>query len=264
MLSGYNDLPPDIKEQIFRVVEIWKRHMQDDLTGVYLHGSICLDAFEPESGDIDILVVVTRTLSPGEKLALAKEIIVIDGHPRPLEMSAITSAEAKNWKNPGNCVFHYSDFWTERYKKRFINPQEEVYVVDHDFPDADVTCYIKLINQSGIVLYGQSIAETFAGVPDEDFWAAISSDIDDYDFNAYNERYFASNILILGRILSFKTEKRILSKYEGGLWMMDHVPSHLRDIPEKALGVWYNGESHAFEPDRLQILRDYLVAEIKR
>lgn len=263
MLLGYTDLPAEIKEQISHVVEIWKKHLQNDLVGVYLHGSICLNAFEPKSGDIDILVVVARTLSADERLALAKEIIAIDGCPCPLEMSAITSADAKNWKNPGNCVFHYSDFWTERYKKRFENPQNEVFVVDHDFPDADVTSYIKLINQCGIVLYGQSVAETFAEVSDDDFWAAISNGIDDYAFDAYDERYFASNILILGRILSFKVEKRIFSKYEGGLWTAAHVPIHLCGLVENAVKVWYNGETCRFDKDKLQELRDYLVAEIK-
>jgi len=264
MLLGYNGLPTDIKNQITSVVEIWKRHLKDDLAGVYLHGSICLDAFEPNSGDIDILIVVTRNLAVGEKLAIAKEIIAIDGSPRPLEMSAIPLSNAQKWENHGNCVFHYSDYWTEKYEKRFKDPKEEVYVIDHEFPDADVTSYIKLINQCGIVLYGKSIEETFSKIPDEDFWSAISNEIDDYEFDAYNKRYLASNILILGRILSFKKEKRILSKNEGGIWMSENVPTHLKEVVEKAMAVWYNGEPNEFEPDKLQELREYLIAEIKK
>ncbi|MGN0293624.1 MAG: aminoglycoside adenylyltransferase domain-containing protein [Lachnospiraceae bacterium] len=60
---------------------------------------------------------------------------------------------------------------------------------------------------------------------DEDFWLAISADIDEYDFHAYDSRYLVSNVLILGRILSFKREKRILSKYEGGIWMIKNEKS---------------------------------------
>lgn len=263
MLLGYKNLPEEIKNQISCVTDIWKSHMQEDLVGVYLHGSICLGAFEPKSGDIDILVVVTRSLTTDEKLDIARDIIAIDGYPRPLEISAVKLTDAKNWKHHGNCVFHYSDYWTEKYEKRFANPQEEVYVVDHEFPDADVTSYIKLLNQCGVVLFGKNIEETFSEISDEDFWSAISNEIDDYAFDAYNERYLASNILILGRILSFKAEKRILSKYEGGIWMAEHVPAHLRDIAEKAMAIWYKDEYYEFEPDRLQELRDYLVAEIK-
>lgn len=118
-------------------------------------------------------------------------------------------------------------------------------------------------DQCGIVLYGRKIEEIFADVSDEDFWSAISADVDEYDFHAYNARYFASNVLILGRILSFKKEKRILSKYEGGLWMRKNVPENLQYLPELAMKIWFEGEEHILPEEDLDQLRDYLVREIK-
>ena len=147
--------------------------------------------------------------------------------------------------------------------ERFENPDAEVYVADHEFPDEDVTSYIKLIKQSGIVLYGQNIQAVFADVSDEDFWSAICSDIDEYDFHAYDPRYFASNILILGRILSFKREKRILSKYDGGLWMIQNVPKQLQYLPEAAMKIWFDNETCDLPEDALERLRQYLIKEIK-
>ena len=44
-LLGYKDLPFEILNQINNVIDIWKRHLGDNLTGVYLHGSIALNAF---------------------------------------------------------------------------------------------------------------------------------------------------------------------------------------------------------------------------
>lgn len=262
-LLGYKNLPLEILNQINSVVDIWKRHLGDNLIGVYLHGSIVLKAFNPDSGDIDILVVVKDSVKVATKLEIAKDIIKIDRSPCPLEMSAVKQIDAKNWKTPGNCVFHYSDFWTIEYLERFKNPNLEVYVADHEFPDADVTSYIKLLKQCGIVLYGEEIQEVFADVSDEDFWSAISADIENYDFHDYDARYLASNVLILGRILSFKREKRILSKYEGGLWMIKNVPENLRYIPELAMKIWYEGGDHILPDDDLKRLRDYLVGEIK-
>ena len=262
-LLGYKDLPFDILNQINSVVDIWKRHLGDNLIGVYLHGSIVLNAFNPDSGDIDLLVVVKDSIGVSTKLEIARNIIEIDKKPCPLEMSAVKLADARNWKTPGNCVFHYSDFWTEKYLERFRNPDLEVYVADHEFPDADVTSYIKLLKQCGIVLYGREIGEVFADVSDEDFWLAISADIDEYDFHAYDTRYFASNVLILGRILSFKKEKRILSKYDGGLWMINNVPENLKYLPELAMKIWFEGEEHILPEKDLNKLRDYLVGEIK-
>ncbi len=262
-LLGYKDLPSDISSQINEVVDIWKKHLGEQLVGIYLHGSIVLNAFQPDSGDIDILVVTDGSLKISTKLAVAKDIMGIDRKPRPLEMSAIKLSDAKNWKTPGISVFHYSDLWTEKYLKRFNDPNAEVYVVDREFPDADVTSYIRLINQCGIVLYGQDIKDVFSDISDEDFWSAISADIDDYDFHNYDSRYFESNILILGRILSFKKERRILSKYDGGLWMIENVPDKLKYLPELAMKIWYEGESHSIPEDDLEKLRTYLVNEIK-
>ena len=132
-LLGYKDLPFEILNQINNVIDIWKRHLGDNLTGVYLHGSIALNAFNPDSGDIDILVVVKDSVEVATKLEIAKDIIKIDRSPCPLEMSAVKQIDAKNWKTPGNCVFHYSDFWTKKYLERFKNPNLEVYVADHEF-----------------------------------------------------------------------------------------------------------------------------------
>lgn len=230
--------------------------------GVYLHGSIVLDAFNPDSGDIDILVVVKESIETEKKLQIAKDIIEIDSCPRPLEMSAIKLVDARNWKDDGNCVFHYSDFWTEKYKNRFNNPNEEVFVVDHEFPDADVTSYIKLINQSGIVLYGEKIENVFCDISDEDFFRAISFEAEEFDFHNYNERYFASNILILGRILSFKVTKKILSKYDAGKWLIDYVPTELKHIPQNAMKMWFEGEECSFKEEELDTLKNFLVEKI--
>lgn len=263
-LVGFTNLPMEVKTQIDRCVDIWKKHMGKKLVGVYLHGSIALNAFCPDSGDIDLLIVVEDSLTVEEKLAIARDIIEIDGKPRPLEMSAITVADAGNWVFDGNCVFHYSDFWTERYLKRFEDASAEVYVVDNEFPDGDVTSYIRLIKQCGIVLYGEPIGEVFSDISDEDFWNAISADVDDYAFDNYDERYFASNILILGRILSFAVEREILSKYDAGMWMIDYVPEELKEIPKDAMRTWYDGEKSDFDKDKLEKLRQFLVEEIKR
>ena len=77
-------------------------------------------------------------------------------------------------------------------------------------------------------------------------------------------RYFASNILILGRILSFKKEKKILSKYDGGLWMIENVPEELSYLPKLAMKIWYEDEQYELPESDLNKLRTYLIEEIKR
>ncbi|NLL06036.1 MAG: DUF4111 domain-containing protein [Clostridiaceae bacterium] len=263
-LVGFDNLPSEIAVQIDKVVNIWRKHLGTQLVGVYLHGSIVLNAFMPQSGDIDLLVVVEDSLDIPTKLAVAKDIIEIEGKPCPLEMSAVRLEDITPWKTPGNCVFHYSDFWRDRYLEKLSDPSVECYVVDNEFPDADVASYIKLICQCGIVLYGREIKEVFSDVSDEDFWEAISTEVDSYNFYDYLPRYFASNILILGRILSFKEMKVILSKYDGGLWMIEHVPDDLKYLPQLAMKIWYEGEQHELPKDDLEKLREFLIEEIMK
>lgn len=263
-LLGYSDLPDEIKRQLAQVVRLWEESLGDNLVGIYLHGSIALGAFYPPSGDLDLLVVVQHGLDDAVKRTLAAGLLALDHHPCPLELSVIRLADAKEWHTPGNCVFHYSDFWASRLREALQHPGTWCYVLDQEFPDADVTGYLKLIKQCGIVLVGRAIDDVFGEISDEDFWESLCADIDEYDFHAYQPRYLASNVLILGRILSFRVERRILSKYEAGLWMIDYLPPDLRFLPKRAMEIWFEGKEHDLPEAELERLRQLLLAEIKR
>ena len=263
-LLSYKTLPAEIKSQLDRITESWKTHAGENLVGVYLHGSVALGAFRPASGDLDVLVVVKDAPTIETKLKIAEDMIAIDGDPCPVELSAVRLCDVQPWRTSGSCVFHYSDFWRERVEKRLNDPDFDCYVLDRTFPDADVTSYIKLILQCGVTLYGPPPQEIFSDISDEDFWQGISADVEDYDFHSCKPRYLASNVLILGRILSFKKERRILSKYEAGLWMMENVPQNLKYLPERAVKIWFEGENHELPEDDLEKLRTYLIAEIRK
>lgn len=262
--KNYDTVSDEIKHQIKQVCEIWIKYLGEHLCGVYLHGSMVLNCFCESISDIDLLIVATRKINHEERLNIAREIIAIDQKPCSLEMSCIYLEDIRPWKYPTPCQFHYSDYWTECYRKMLRGEIGEHFIVDTEFEDPDIASYVKLLNQCGVCVYGQPIKEVFPEVPEHDFWQSLSNDIDDYDFNAYNSKYFVSNILLLGRILSYKIEKRILSKYDGGLWSIDHVPEQYRYIVENALKVWYFGEEQIeYKQEDLDELREYLVHKIK-
>lgn len=262
--KNYQTISYVVREQIQRVAEIWKKHLGEQLLGIYIHGSMALGHFRESISDIDILVVTNRRIRRTERLAIAKEIIELDQQPCPLEMSALYIEDLKPWRHPMPCQFHYSGAWTGRYRQLLRGELKECFIVDTDFEDPDIACHVKLTRQSGICIYGRTIDEVFPDVPEADFWDSISQDVADYDFYAYEPKYFASNILVLGRILSYKKEKRILSKYEGGMWTLRHVPEKYHYILEDALKVWYLGkEPLSYNPDDLENLKKHLIAEIQ-
>lgn len=262
--KNYQTISASVQAQICRVNEIWKSHLGEQLLGIYIHGSMALGYFRENISDIDLLVVTNRRITRAERLQIAEEIIEADQKPCPLEMSALYLGDLKPWRHPTPCQFHYSEAWTERYRQLLWGEMKECFIVDTDFEDPDIACHVKLTKQSGICIFGKPIAEVFPEVPETDFWDSISQDVADYDFHAYEPKYFASNILVLGRILSYKKEKRILSKYEAGLWTIGQMPEKYHYILEDALKVWYLGkEPMAYDPGDLESLKQYLIAEIQ-
>lgn len=262
--KNYKTLSQDVKEQISKVRDIWLNCLGESVIGIYIHGSIALDCFMDDVSDIDLLILCDRRINREERLLISKYIMNIDGKPSHLEMSAIWINDLNPWKYPTPCQFHYSDTWTEHYKRLLNGDIKESFIVDEDFCDADIACHVHLTNQSGICIFGRPIREVFSVVPEDDFWNSISNDINEYKFEAYHERYFASNILILGRILSYKKEKRILSKYDGGIWARGYVPERFRYILDNAIKEWYLGEKGMeYKEEDLQEFKKLLISEIQ-
>lgn len=261
--KSYDSISDSINNQINHVCDVWKNSLGDSLVGVYIHGSLALSCFMEKTSDLDILIVTKKRLSRELRLKVASEIMLFDNKPCPLEMSAIWINDLSEY--PVKCQFHYSDYWTASYEKVLSGELESNHLLDNDFEDSDIASYIRVLNQSGICVYGESIDKVFPKISDENFWESISSDIDDYDFNAYNPRYFVSNILILGRILSYKVEKRVLSKYEGALWMIGYLPVKYHYIIKNAINVWFLEEALIqYNEDDLEYLKKLLIYEIKK
>ncbi|MFR5864652.1 MAG: aminoglycoside adenylyltransferase domain-containing protein [Acutalibacteraceae bacterium] len=51
------------------------------------------------------------------------------------------------------------------------------------------------------------------------------SGVETFDLCAYAPRCLPSNLLTLVRVLSYKVEKTILSKYDAGLWALEWRPT---------------------------------------
>ncbi|MCL1807668.1 MAG: DUF4111 domain-containing protein [Oscillospiraceae bacterium] len=94
---------------------------------------------------------------------------------------------------------------------------------------------------TGIYLHGSLALESFA---------EGSSDVD---------------ILILGRVLSYKAQKRILSKYDSAMWTKEAVPERLRYIIDNAVQNWFfGGEAVQYKQEDLNELKRFLINEIKQ
>ena len=61
----------DTNDFIFTLQKKISEIIKDDLIGIYIHGSLAMGGFNPNTSDIDILVVVDKamTVEPKRKLA---------------------------------------------------------------------------------------------------------------------------------------------------------------------------------------------------
>ena len=64
-----------IKDFLGEFVQIQNDAFAENLVGIYLHGSLAMESFNPVSSDVDLLVVVRDRLSRDEKIALGERLL---------------------------------------------------------------------------------------------------------------------------------------------------------------------------------------------
>ena len=250
--------------QVDQVCRVWLKHLKHRLVGVYLHGSLALGSFVEDASDLDILVVTEARLSRRERLSIARDVLAIDQKPCPLEISALWLQQIFPWQYPTPCQFHYSSLWTEHYRRLLGGEIQNSFLVEEDFTDTDMACHVRLAGQSGLCVYVRPIHEVFPPVPEQDFWDSISRDIGGCSFEDPQPKTYAANILTLARVLSYKKEKRILSKVDGARWALGYVPEKLRYLLENAVQIWYAGaEKCGYDAEDVRELQRFLMDEIR-
>jgi len=236
-----------IRQYIIGLVDLFKTKLGNHLIGVYLHGSLAMGSYFSPKSDMDILVVVDNTLDAN----LAEEInfaIAQYSKKRPtvgdIECSVITLETAYNVPNEMPYELHYSEAWHDR----IINNQVTYGVMQID---ADLSAHLMTVKKRGVCLHGKSIDEVFGDVKWSNFMASV---LEDFDWLVENENICESPyycILNICRVLQALTEnnQKSLSKYEGAIWGIRHLPDRYTLLIQKALKV-YSSDMQIDESNR--------------
>lgn len=240
----YRTLSQNVRQQIDRVKKLWHAHLGNDLTGLYLHGSLALGRFVEETSDLDFLAVCEKRISPEQRLLLAKGMAALQQSPCPLEMSAIWKSHLIPWNHPTLCQFHYSGLWDAHYRGLLQGTILESKLIYQDFQDPDIACHVNLTRQYGICLYGQPTADLLPAVPEHDFWHSLCEGLDTSHFPC-SAREQANYILTLVRVYSYQQLRKILSKYDAAIWAKEHLPRQYGPLLDDAVQVCYNQKSFA-------------------
>ena len=244
----------EIKEILDEVISSYCDILQNNLVGIYLHGSIAMNCYNPLSSDIDFLVVVKEKLSFFEMRKLIDVLLKLSekGRKRSFEMSVLLEDDTKKFKYPTPFLLHYSDY----HKERYLNQLD---YMCGNLEDTDLAAHIVILRERGICLIGKPINEVFQEVPKKYYIDSIRQDIISSREEIIDKPIYF--ILNLCRVLCYLQEGKICSKKEGGEWACFNLPSEYLNIIQSALNT-YNDVHTPFEVHS-KILVDFADFMIK-
>lgn len=212
--------------------------LKDNFVGLYIHGSVAMNCFNPLKSDVDFLIVVKNGMSLEEKKKLA-EILINQKHhfEKGLEMSVVTLGNTKNPVFPTPYEFHFGKELAEKYASG-----------DFDFAevntDPDLPAHFMVVNKRGITFSGSDKGEVFGEVPKDMYLKSLLYDFGDFEENMENNPVYA--ILNACRTLAFINGGLVLSKKEGGEWGINSLDKSFSLMINEALKSYSDGSQFVF------------------
>jgi predicted nucleotidyltransferase len=257
-VCGWPDCPEPVRGRVNDILTFYKKLLGGNLLGFYLHGSLAMGCFNPESSDIDFLVVVRDKLTTPKKIEIISYLLKIDNDSAPSpEMSIVTQASLDNLAYPSPYELHYSKTWRERYRENKVDWEEPRY-------DADLVIFYMAIRHNGIRLYGRPAQAAFPEVPRDICIASLAEDMD-WLRERIDTIPLEDIVLNPCRHLAFIREGTFVSKTEGGEWGLSHLPHEFADLIHQALAA-YSGAEEVIQPETNTLVKfvDYVRNEFTR
>jgi len=215
-----------------------QRLLDQNLLGMYLHGSLALGGFQPGRSDIDVIVVTAQRIDLETKRRCIELLLRISMMPCPLDIRFLVQHDLFPFRHPLLCDLHYSETHRESYQQELRSGTWKHWN-DSAQRDPDLTVHLTVLHRYGICLYGKPIAEVFPLVPERDFRDAIIKDIQVAQSKPLYDPI--SFILNACRACAFLQDGTLLSKDAGGVWGLAHLPEQYHPLIQQALAL-YRGE----------------------
>lgn len=261
---GWENCPTEVRQQVERLCEGFWSQLAGNLIGIYLHGSLATDCFNPLRSDIDLLVVTRDEMTVETKRDAARFLLENSLHPSPIEISFLRRRDLKPWCHPTPFDFHYSEDWREQFECELEGVDWKQWNASEHFDD-DLAAHITVLNHRGVRLYGEAIEDIFPSVPKEDFIISIAGDVlsEKFGFDAVLE-YPVYVVLNSCRTLAFLQTGRVMSKDEGGRWALENLPVEFHRIIACALNEYrHNRNESNLAKEQLIDFAVYMKHKIK-
>lgn len=211
-------------------IEKTKAVLDENLVGIYLHGSMAMGCFNPEKSDIDLIIVVEETPEDGQKLEFMDFVVELDQQApeKGLELSVVRRAVCSPFLYPTPFELHFSNTHLDWYRRDRLD-----YVEKMKGTDPDLAAHFAIINQYGIVLWGEPVKAVFGEVSRADYLDSIWYDVGNAPEDIAEAPVYV--ILNLCRACAYASEGKILSKAEGAKWGLEKLPAEYAGLISRAL-----------------------------
>ncbi len=239
-------------------VEKSKEILQDNLVGIYLHGSAVMGCYNPAKSDIDLIVVVKNSMPDAVKKSFMDMVVELNqnGPAKGIEMSIVKQNYCNPFVYPTPFELHFSVGHIDWYKN---DPDD--YVSKMKGEDRDLAAHFTIINHRGKCLYGSSIKDTFADVSVQDYIDSIWNDIADAEEEITDNPMYL--ILNLARVLAYLKDGLVLSKKEGGEWALDNIPEVYYSLLNNALEEYAIGTDLSYDMSSAKDYAKYMMEQIR-
>lgn len=239
------------------IVSSYHYILKDNLVGVYLHGSLAMNCFNPNSSDIDLLIVVRESIEFKKMRNLINVLLKLseNGPKKGFEVSVLLEKDLINFKYPTPFLLHYSG----QYKERYLNDGN--YICGNSY-DSDLAAHIVITKHRGICLFGKPIDHVFKDVPKKYYIESIKGDVISSKTDIINNPVYY--VLNLCRVLYYLREEVICSKLEGGQWACLNVPEQYRDLIKIALMTYRDSSIiFSYETQKLIDFAEFMLGTFK-
>ena len=233
--------------------------LQDNLVGIYLHGSSVMGCFNPKKSDIDLIVVVNHHLPDSVKKAFLDMTAGFNasGPEKGIEMSIVLREVCSPFVYPTPFELHFSAGHLKWYEE---DPDD--YIRRMNGTDKDLAAHFTVINKRGRCLYGAPIRDVFAEVPGSDYMDSLWYDIEGAaEEITGNTMYLTLN---LARVLAYKEEGLVLSKKEGGEWAIGRLPPEYHPLIAGALREYTESADVVYDQALAKRYAGYAVTRLRQ
>lgn len=247
------------QELLDDLVSMTREVLGEQLTGVYLHGSMAMGCFHAEKSDIDLIIVVDGDITDAQKRVFMERVVELNGRApaKGLEWSIVKREFCKPFVYPTPYELHFSPMHLNWFREK-----PEDYVKNMKGEDRDLAAHFTVLNRYGIVLYGEAIEDVFGEVPAGDYADSIFLDVENAEKDILMDPVYMT--LNLCRVLAFLKSGMCLSKEEGGNWGLANVSKEYQELIRLALDCYQS--NRVMQPDRTVAERfaEDMLQEIRR